>query len=140
MADNLTAGTSLASIPNGTVIATHDLSGNGGTGHAQKIWTFSGQYVCTGSDVNITIGTSTAVKDGAGLTVPSNTSHVLLTVETQDIRMREDNTAPTNTNGILLTAGTMIELPLPATASFLQFISSSASVSGKVNISYRSYR
>ena len=139
MSDNLTAGATLASIPSGSVIATHDLSANGGTGHAQKVWIISGTYVCTGSDPNISVGTS-VVKSGSGLTIPSNTTHMLVTVETQDVRMREDGTSPTAANGVLLSAGTMIELPVPSTATDLAFISTSATVTAKLNISYRSYR
>ena len=138
MSDNLTTTTTVSTIPNATVVATHDLSGNGGTGHAQKIWSLSGSYVCTGSDVNISATTSAVIKSGSGLTIPANTTHLLVSVETQSCRFREDGVAPTSTNGVLLSAGDLIELPVPGTAANLQFIG--ASGTAILNISYRSYR
>lgn len=138
MSDNLTTTTTVSSVPNATVIATHDLSTNGGTGHAQKVWQLAGAYVCTGSDTNISVTTSAAVYSGSGLTVPANTTHMLLSVETQSVRFREDGTSPTSTTGVLLAAGDLIELPVPGTAANLRFIGSSGTAT--LNISYRSYR
>lgn len=140
MADNLTTGTTISSIASGTVIATHDLSGVGGTGQAQKVVSLAPNYTCTGADVGVSVST-TVVKSGVGLTVPANTSHALITVEAGDVRFREDGSAPTSTTGCLLVSGSVVELPIPGTAANLQFIQSSTSTgAATLNISYRSYR
>src|SRR4051812_39411496 len=131
MSDNLTTGTSLSSVASGTAVATKDLSAHGGTGHAQKFWLLSGTYTCTGSDVAISVSTS-VVKSAVGLTIPSNTTHMLITTDSNggDVRFREDGTDPTAAQGVLVEAGSMLELPVPATAANLRFILANTSSSG----------
>lgn len=134
MTDNIavTAGS-------GTPVATHDTSAEGGTGHAQKMQPLASRSTATGHAFAVTISTS-VVKSGAGLTVPSNTTHMLISIEAGDVRYMDDGTAPTIANGILLTAGTLIEIPIPATPADLQFIrSNTLGVDAVANISYRKY-
>lgn len=123
----------------GASVATHDLSVDGGSGHAQKMAAFPLRYTVTGHAFAVTVSTS-VVKNGAGLTIPSNTTHMLISIEAGDVRFNEDSTAPTVAHGVLLTAGTLLEIPIPGTSANLQFIrADTLAVDATVNISYRQY-
>ena len=77
------------------------------------------------------------------LTVPSGATHVLLTVEDNDVRFTEDNSSPSTGaegNGLLLQAGFIGELALPlvgGSPQALKFIAVSATAN--LNVSYRKY-
>lgn len=70
------------------------------------------------------------------LTVPTNATHALMTVDTGggDIRYWENNTSPSSTQGLLVTAGSAAEL---VNLSQVRMRSTSGTVA--VNISYRRY-
>lgn len=123
----------------GTTVGTHDMGAEGGTGHAQKMQPLASRSIATGHAFAVTISTS-VIKPTSGLTVPANTTHMLISIEAGDVRYMDDGTAPTVANGVLLTAGTLIELPVPATPADLQFIrSNTLSVDAVMNVSYRKY-
>ena len=128
MADDITTVSSgIGGLPTGTQINTRDT----GSGHAQKIdaspWM---PTVVSGAQFNLTVST-TAVT----LTVPSGATHALISVETGDVRMREDAVSPTSTDGIYIAAGTIVELPLPNALRFIR----AGGVDAKLNVTYRKY-
>lgn len=130
----------------GATIRSRDLGEDSGTSgvEAQGIMVRGWPPIVKGTDVAISVGGS-VVKSGSGLTIPSGTTHVLVSVEAGDVRYREDNTAPTSTGGILLTSGTLIELAIPVSGTtleptYLQFIEASTSGgAATLNLSYRQY-
>lgn len=79
---------------------------------------------------SLSVGTGSVVT----LTVPSGATHVLLTVDGGDVRMREDAANPTTASGLILKDGFIGELPLP---NALRVIGISTTCS--VHATYRKY-
>jgi len=77
------------------------------------------------------VGLTVPTRDpGSGMNVKAN--FALIVAETQDVRWRDDGTAPTSTVGMLLKAGVIFQYD--GDLSKIKFIETTGSA--KVNISY----
>jgi len=79
----------------------------------------------------------TALSASTALTVPAGAKYALIQAEVQEVRYRDDGTAPTGTVGMWLapsTADAYIALWYTGKLSALRFIESAASA--KLNVSY----
>jgi hypothetical protein len=92
-----------------------DLGGTGDEIHLQHVGVCTASYRILGYEL-LSVTTSTAVALGASLGIPTGTRSALITVETADIRFRQDGSNPTavpstNANaGPLVSAGTAFEV------------------------------
>lgn len=76
----------------------------------------------------------TSLSAAATLTIPTGAATAVVTPESQDVRWRDDGTAPTASVGMPITAGQPYTFPTATVLSALQFIEQSASA--KLNVSY----
>jgi len=68
------------------------------------------------------------------LTTPSGSTHVLVSVENDAVRYKEDGANPSATSGILLPDGFIGELPCPTSLKFIRVTTDAV-----INASFRSY-
>lgn len=74
----------------------------------------------------------TSLSASSTLTVPSGATMALIQAETQNVRWRDDGTAPTGSVGMLITAGSILEYT--GQIELLKLIEATASA--KLNVSY----
>ena len=74
----------------------------------------------------------TNLSAATGLTIPVGATVALIQAETQDVRWRDDGTAPTASVGMIIGAGTT----LPYTGNLSAIMLIQATASAKLNISY----
>jgi len=74
----------------------------------------------------------TNLSAATGLTIPVGATVALIQAETQDVRWRDDGTAPTASVGMIIGAGTT----LPYTGNLYAIKLIQATASAKLNISY----
>jgi hypothetical protein len=75
----------------------------------------------------------TSLSSAATLTVPAGTQFAMIQAESQNVRWRDDGTAPTASVGMILAAGSTLEYDGSSFAS-LKFIEVAASA--KLNVTY----
>ncbi len=79
----------------------------------------------------------TSLSASAALTVPANASWAMIECEAQQVRWRDDGTAPTSTVGMLMNVGDILTYDGTVVAlTALRFIEVAASA--KLNVSYYS--
>jgi hypothetical protein len=75
----------------------------------------------------------TSLSSAAGLTVPAGATYAVIQCETQNVRWRDDGTAPTSSVGMKLTVAPDL-LIYDGALSSIKFIEEAASA--KLNVSY----
>lgn len=80
-----------------------------------------------------TLSSAVAVSTALAGGIPAGTITVLLQSETQNVRYRDDNTAPTSSVGMILVANTIYEFSV---AQVAQMKVIEATASAKLNVSY----
>jgi hypothetical protein len=74
----------------------------------------------------------TSLSSSAALTIPAGAKRAIIQAETQDVRWRDDGTAPTASVGMVISAGD--RLAYTGSLSAIRFIEATASA--KLNVSY----
>lgn len=85
----------------------------------------------TGKEVMTVSSTSVQLSS-----IPSNSSHALITVEGGDVRFWEDGSTPTATQGILMISGNAYEF---TNLSALRFIKATDQADATLQVAYRRY-
>lgn len=95
------------------------------------------QHVVTDNGTPMGYQQLTVSTVSVALTVPTSANRAIITVETDTIRWRDDNTAPTSTVGMILFNGSTLELGTGLSLTQFKAIrDTSATVDAVLNISY----